>query len=248
MPNPRQICGDFITTNRQSLSTEYFVDYLLQAYYARAMTDLDTKREKIIDAARERFGHYGYPKTTIAELASDCAMSSGNIYRFFQGKLDIATEIARRESLAAVDRIEYLLSCPTRSARERLETMMFIDLRTTYHLLENKPKVVELAQIVMNERPMFQVESIRRERRAIGRVIKKGAETGEFNPLNAARTSACLHNATVKYRYAQVFTNQSLEDLERELADLLTILLRGLLAADQLASFEPTKIPPEGAD
>ena len=67
------------------------------------MSEADLIREKIIVAARERFAHYGYPKTTIAELAEDCAMSSGNIYRFFKGKIDIAVEIARREALSAVE-------------------------------------------------------------------------------------------------------------------------------------------------
>ena len=65
------------------------------------MSESDITREKIIVAARERFSHYGYPKTTIAELAEDCAMSPGNIYRFFKGKIDIAVEIARREALSA---------------------------------------------------------------------------------------------------------------------------------------------------
>jgi AcrR family transcriptional regulator len=51
------------------------------------MSVSDTTREKIIVAARERFSHYGYPKTTIAELAEDCAMSPGNIYRFFKARL-----------------------------------------------------------------------------------------------------------------------------------------------------------------
>ena len=62
------------------------------------MSESEKIREKIIDAAVERFLHYGYPKTTIAELAGDCAMSPGNIYRFFKGKIDIAAEIARREA------------------------------------------------------------------------------------------------------------------------------------------------------
>ena len=60
------------------------------------MSEPEKIREKIIDAAVERFLHYGYPKTTIAELAGDCAMSPGNIYRFFKGRL-----ILRRKSRAA---------------------------------------------------------------------------------------------------------------------------------------------------
>ena len=90
------------------------------------MSESDLKREKIIDAARERFSHYGYPKTTIAELADDCAMSPGNIYRFFKGKIDIAVEIARREALSAVEVIEAVLECPVRSSRQRLSNRLIL--------------------------------------------------------------------------------------------------------------------------
>ena len=209
------------------------------------MSEADRTREKIIDAARERFRHYGYPKTTIAELADDCAMSPGNIYRFFKGKIDIAVEIARREALNAVDVLDKVLACPHRGSRQRLEEVIFADLRYTYHLLENQPKTLELAQIVVNDRPQFQIESLRRERRLFQRILHEGAASGEFSIDNVPAATIAVHAATTKYRYAQLFTNQSLVELERELAQVLTVLVRGLVApaAGQLAP--PTIIPPE---
>ena len=209
------------------------------------MSEADRTREKIIDAARERFRHYGYPKTTIAELADDCAMSPGNIYRFFKGKIDIAVEIARREALNAVDVLDKVLACPHRGSRQRLEEVIFADLRYTYHLLENQPKTLELAQIVVNDRPQFQIESLRRERRLFQRILHEGNASGEFSIDNVPAATIAVHAATTKYRYAQLFTNQSLVELERELAHVLTVLMRGLVApvAGQLAA--PTIIPPE---
>ena len=50
----------------------------------------DTVRDRIIHAAKCRFSHFGYGKTTMAEVAGDCAMSPGNLYRFFPGKLRVA--------------------------------------------------------------------------------------------------------------------------------------------------------------
>ncbi|GAV21360.1 bacterial regulatory proteins, TetR family [Mariprofundus micogutta] len=41
-----------------------------------------SEKERIVAAARQRFSHYGYGKTTMAEIASDCQMSVGNLYRF----------------------------------------------------------------------------------------------------------------------------------------------------------------------
>ena len=44
-------------------------------------------REQILDAAMNRIKHYGYGKTTMSEIAGDCGMSAGNIYRFFIKKM-----------------------------------------------------------------------------------------------------------------------------------------------------------------
>lgn len=208
------------------------------------MSEADIVKEKIIEAAKARFRHYGYPKTTIAELADDCAMSAGNIYRFFAGKIDIAVEIARRESLAAIRQLEDLLSCPYRSARQQLEELIFTELRYTYHLLENRPKVLELAQVVIKERPNFQLERVRRERRVIARILQDGMKTGEFKIENVARTAAAIQSATLKYRLAQLITDQSLHDLERELADVMSLIVRGILCLREIETFSNTVIPP----
>ena len=58
------------------------------------MNDKTDTRKEILTAARERFSHYGYSKTTMSEIAKDCEMSAGNIYRFFASKLDIAEAMA----------------------------------------------------------------------------------------------------------------------------------------------------------
>lgn len=210
-----------------------------------SMTESDTIREKIIDAARARFSHYGYPKTTIAELAEDCAMSPGNIYRFFKGKIDIAVEIARREALTAVEVVEAVLDCPVRSSRQRLEEVVFADLRYTFHLLENQPKTLELAQIVVSDRPQFQIESLRRERRVFQRILHEGQASGEFFVENVATTTIALHATTTKYRYAQLFTNQTLAELERELAHVMTLIMRGLMPANDGKPVAETLIPEE---
>ena len=60
------------------------------------MSDKTETRQQILDAAMQRIMHYGYAKTTMAEIARDCDMSAGNIYRFFASKIDIAEAMARK--------------------------------------------------------------------------------------------------------------------------------------------------------
>src|SRR6266699_3801077 len=44
------------------------------------------RREQIIAAASEHFRHYGYNKTTVADLAKAIGLSTAYIYKFFDSK------------------------------------------------------------------------------------------------------------------------------------------------------------------
>src|SRR5271165_6646416 len=46
----------------------------------------DETRARILSEAKRLFRHYGYAKTTVADIAEACAMSSANVYRFFPSK------------------------------------------------------------------------------------------------------------------------------------------------------------------
>jgi AcrR family transcriptional regulator len=46
-------------------------------------------RQAILEAARSRFLHYGYKKTTIDEIAADAGVGKGTVYLYFGGKEDI---------------------------------------------------------------------------------------------------------------------------------------------------------------
>ena len=60
-------------------------------------------------------------------------------------------------------------------------------------------------------------------------------------------TTIALHGLTLKYRYPQVFTKQSLEELERELAHVLSLVMRGLMVAHDGTPVLATEIPEEDA-
>ena len=120
-----------------------------------------------------------------------------------------------------VDRLRPLIDCPVRSAQERLEEVMSSGLRESFHKLENKPKAVELAQIVSSQRPRFYLKVRRAQNIAI--VLDYGRKTGEFVVHDISRTAATLQAATMKYHYPQLFTHQTLQDLEVELSEMLKL-------------------------
>ncbi|MCF8469649.1 MAG: TetR family transcriptional regulator [Parvibaculum sp.] len=194
------------------------------------MTASDTMHQKIIEAAKRRFRHYGYTKTTMAELAVDCDMSPGNLYRYFAGKLDIAAAICREASLQTAEELSRILSTRGRGAAERLHDFLFMDLRETFHKLEEDPKIVEMAQIVTAERPEFHNEGLRREREVLCRIIEIGNLSGEFKVEDADFAAEMVQAATLKFSYPQLFSRLPLEKLERELEGVYQLIVAGLRA------------------
>jgi TetR/AcrR family transcriptional repressor of mexJK operon len=62
-----------------------------------ALTDLqDIKKEKILDAAYNRFLHYGYSKTTMNEIAGDLSMSKALLYYYFPDKSCLYTDVMHK--------------------------------------------------------------------------------------------------------------------------------------------------------
>lgn len=56
----------------------------------------DIKREKILDAAHQRFLHYGYSKTTMNEIAGDLSMSKALLYYYFPDKSELYMAVMRK--------------------------------------------------------------------------------------------------------------------------------------------------------
>lgn len=51
-------------------------------------------KTQILDAAMNRFARFGFGKTTMAEIAKECDMSAGNLYRYYENKAEIAAGCA----------------------------------------------------------------------------------------------------------------------------------------------------------
>lgn len=54
------------------------------------------RRQQIIAAADEHFRHYGYGKTTVADLARAIGLSSAYIYKFFESKQAIGQAVCQQ--------------------------------------------------------------------------------------------------------------------------------------------------------
>jgi AcrR family transcriptional regulator len=182
------------------------------------MAEKNDVRCQIIEAAKKRFSHFGYTKTTMAEVAADCSMSPGNLYRFFPGKLDIAECIATQDYEKHLDVLRRLALAPGRSTAERLSDFLFAELRRTYHKLESDPRAYEMATVIAHERPEYANWMLATERKILVQLFEDAERSGEF----------VIESATMKFRYPQLWSRLTLPRLERELEGVLKLIVHGL--------------------
>ena len=198
-------------------------------------------RERILHAAMNRIKHYGYGKTTMAEIAADCGMSPGNIYRFFEAKIDIAEAMARRhysenqlESAAIARRKDI-------QPDERLREIFFKRMRDNYNLFHENAKILEVAEVLGRERPMFSNEQMAHDRVFLSALLEEGADKGLFLTGDYEFIAEMLQSATVKFSIPQLFSQLTLPKLERELGGVLELLLNGLYARSEARSMVSPK-------
>ncbi len=192
------------------------------------MSETQDTRQQILEAASQRIMHYGYAKTTMAEIARDCDMSAGNIYRFFASKLDIAEAMARKFHGETFELFAALTRKKT-PAPLRLREFFLTDMERIYHAIEEKAKILEVAEVLSHERPLMFNEQLAQERVYLTRIIQDGIDAGDFRPLaNIEETAEFMQSALMKFRFPQLFSKLTLPKLRRELDGVMDILLAGL--------------------
>lgn len=185
-------------------------------------------RDEIIAAAKSRFIHYGYDKTTMAELARDCNMSPGNLYRFFPGKLDIAEAIAQDAVDMRFQEAEALARRDDLTPIEKLRELLFFELRETYGILKREPRALDIARTIARERPDFAMRLLHRTRSLIAEILAAGNAQGLFSVNDIVFTAEMIQAATMKYAAPHLWGGQALETLERELSGIFSLLINGL--------------------
>ncbi len=192
------------------------------------MQEEERIRHQILEAAARRFADYGYSKTTVAEIAGDCGMSSGNVYRYFDSKEAIA--IARVEDkLEEKARVCEAAVDATAPSIEQLHQYLLARLRFTHAFNCGGSHLHELVQLI-TDRHRDLIE--RYDARAVdwlAKIIGRGAERGEFRSLDVRRAAVAVAAATLAF-CVPFFMQEPLESLEGKLDGLLDLLHQGLKA------------------
>lgn len=136
-------------------------------------------RARIIAAAEARFRHYGYNKTTVADIASDLNISPAYIYKFYASKIAICEAILD----VIVGRIDTALLAIARedvSASERLRKLYrsLLDHSVMLYFKERKLHDMILAGLDMRWQAVERLKDAMRT--AARTIVEDGRARGEF--------------------------------------------------------------------
>jgi AcrR family transcriptional regulator len=193
--------------------------------------DKSDSRSVILKAAADRILHYGYNKTTMSEIAADCGMSAGNIYRFYPSKIDIAEAMTRDFSAENHAAYAAIIRDAGRSPTRKLRDFFAFRLEKTFRTFERHPKLMELAAIMGRERPDYLAEERAQERIQIEKILDEGQKSGDFAlSADLTITADLVQCAMMKFRIPQLWTTEQLDALIPEMEGVLSLLLTGLSA------------------
>lgn len=192
---------------------------------------LDSVRQenisRILDAAERLFRHYGYSKTTVADIARELGMSTANIYRFFASKQDIHQALCSRMLQAAYDLARSVAAEPA-SAAERLRRYASTQHKMTVDTMLDQEKVHEMV-VVAIERDWHVIEKhIIRLHAIVAEIIADGIATGEFRPQDPEIASKCFGASLVTLCHPQMVAQCLMKENQARAEDLIEFAIQAL--------------------
>jgi len=183
----------------KSVNIEYLLDYLVFSVYRLDMKKkdeiLDEIKKHIIESAMGRFAHYGFSKTTMAEIAKDCDMSAANLYRFFDSKAGIAAELAEEHFIQTNLEIAEVVKKARGNHSQALKGIATYFANSQFEFLTENPKILELVDFISNERMDLIEKKVSDHVGAIKAVLDSGNESGEFDIEDTAKTAEIVYRS-----------------------------------------------------
>jgi AcrR family transcriptional regulator len=145
-------------------------------------------RDQVMEAAMQHFGHYGYEKTTVSDLAKAIGFSKAYIYKFFDSKQAIGEMICSSRLgmiMAVVDKA--IEEAPTPS--EKLRRLFRALVEAGSQLFFHDRKLYDIAAVAARDHWPSANTHGERLHQLIRQILLEGRETGEFEcetPLDEA--------------------------------------------------------------
>jgi AcrR family transcriptional regulator len=184
-------------------------------------------RDQIIKAAGAHFRHYGYAKTTVADLAKAIGFSKAYIYKFFQSKQAIG-EAVSVDCITAILQSAHVEVDRPGTATEKLRRLFRTVTAKCLELLFEDKKLYDIVTCAIAERWGCEVVYSSGILTLLQQIILEGRKSGEFErktPLD--ETCRAIMRAMSPFIHP-VALELNIEDLPEASAELTSLVLRSL--------------------
>ncbi|PWW10658.1 TetR/AcrR family transcriptional regulator [Mangrovibacter plantisponsor] len=193
---------------------------------SRGPTD-HSVRDQVVDAATEHFGHFGYEKTTVSDLAKAIGFSKAYIYKFFDSKQAIG-EVICSNRLAMIMEIVNAAIADAPTASEKIRRLFRTLSESGSDLFFHDRKLYDIAAVAARDNwPSAQAHE-QRLRKLIEQIIVEGRKAGEFErktPLDEATDAIFM---VMRPYISPVQLQYNLDDAQAAAALLSSLILRSL--------------------
>jgi len=186
-------------------------------------------RRKILYAAEQRFQQFGYGKTTMAEIASDCDMSAANLYRYFENKLAIGAELSRNCLKKDIEILEKIVLDKQLTPENKLQAFILATLDFTHSQWSEMPRINEMVTAICHERMDIVDQHVQFKLALLITLIREGNQQGVFSAPDPEVTAEAILTATTLFDVPLLMPLFSREAFERKAKNLASLLLNGLL-------------------
>jgi len=183
--------------------------------------------DQILKAARERFSDYGPCKTTMAEIASDCGMSVGNLYRHFKNK-DAIMVASMKQQLQEKLQVGQQAASKESQALDALRAFLQTRLNMGYAQFANTRHLFELVKYIQNQHRDMLLRYETKVIASMALLLQQGVQQGSFTCADCEQTAYDIHQATLRYNNPIAMQNNTLETLSGDLNRLIDLLYSGL--------------------
>lgn len=184
------------------------------------------RRRQILKAFKKRLDHYGYDKTTMAEIAGDVGISVGTLYLEFGSKEDILGALmdeTAREFEAAFRAI----ADSDRPSPQKLKEVLQTRVELSDRCCRAGAHSVEV--LLAGAEKCREMKCAREERfvELLERLVAEGVERGELETADPLRSARLLRDAISPYLPPESLAHPSEEILARA-RELGELVVRGL--------------------
>lgn len=184
------------------------------------------KRERILDAALEKFQQFGFLKTTVDEIARQAQVGKGTIYSYFKNKEEVLIALVDREFMRGFAIVAEAMESVD-GAMAKLHKM--IEVSSAY-FHENRlvSKVMAMDQgvalaVISEKNKQFQDISIA----GIKDLLEKGMQEGEIKDIDSEKVAYAIDSLIRSFHYLN-YLGLEVYKPEEMVAPVMDLLKSGL--------------------